>query len=239
MKATLLFFSCIFFSFGIQAQEAQEIIGAWERSYKSSEKENLKTILIVSKNHHVLTTYNADTGAFIETKGGSWTSEGDKIKETVEFDSKNPESVGTEIKYTIAVTDSLLEFVGGKLKMKRIDNGTTGALQGAWLMSGRTVDGETQLRDIDTPRKTMKILSGTRFQWIAYNTEKKKFMATGGGSYTTKDGIYTENIEFFSKDIEKVGLQLKFDYNLQDGNWHHSGSSTKGDPIDEVWTQRQ
>ena len=60
----------------------------------------------------------------------------------------------------------------------------------------------------------MKILSGTRFQWIAYNTETKKFMATGGGTYTTLKGKYKENIEFFSRDNSKVGLNLEFDYEI-------------------------
>ena len=84
----------------------------------------------------------------------------------------------------------------------------------------------------------MKILSGTRFQWIAYNTETKKFMGTGGGTYTTKDGKYSENIEFFSKDNSKAGLSLKFDYELLDGKWHHKGFSSKGDPIHEIWSKR-
>ena len=43
-------------------------------------------------------------------------------------------------------------------------------------MSGRVRNGQKQLRDTNRPRKTMKILSGTRFQWIAYNTETQKFM---------------------------------------------------------------
>jgi len=46
--------------------------------------------------------------------------------------------------------------------------------KGAWrsengviIFSGSKRDGEIQARDTDQPRKTMKILSGTRFQWIA------------------------------------------------------------------------
>jgi hypothetical protein len=89
-------------------------------------------------------------------------------------------------------------------------------------------------------RKTMKILSGTKFQWIAYNTETKEFFGTGGGSYTTTpDGKYTENIEFFSRDNSRVGASLQFDFSIQDGNWRHKGLSSKGDPIDEIWTQRE
>ena len=106
-------------------------------------------------------------------------------------------------------------------------------------MSGRISDGETHLKDTKRPRKTMKILSGTRFQWIAYNTETKQFLGTGGGTYTSINGEYTENIEFFSRDNFKVRLSLKFNYELIDGKWHHSGLSSKGDPIHEIWSERK
>jgi hypothetical protein len=125
------------------------------------------------------------------------------------------------------------------MKMNRIDNGTPGKLHGAWLMSGRIRDGETKQRDMTSPRKTMKLLSGTRFQWIAYNTETKEFKGTGGGTYVTKNGEYTENIEFFSKDDSRVGASLEFDYSLVEGEWHHKGFSSKGDAMHEIWAERE
>ena len=76
----------------------------------------------------------------------------------------------------------------------------------------------------------------------------KKFIATGGGTYTTLNGIYNENIEFFSRDNSKVGLNLEFDYEIliktddkklvSQKNWYHKGFSSKGNPINEIWTQR-
>lgn len=233
MKKTVLWFFCILISFGLNAQS---IIGAWEQYHTSEAGENMKSVLIVSDKYSALTTYNSDTGEFISSKGGGWELKDNILTQKMEFNSSMPENVGTEISFKVAISDSIFEMDG--TKMKRIDNGTPGELQGAWLMSGRTVDGITEMRDTNTPRKTMKILSGTRFQWIAYNTETKQFIATGGGTYATKDGIYTETIAFFSRDITKVGLQLNFDYKLNNGNWHHSGFSTKGDPIDEVWSKR-
>lgn len=85
----------------------------------------------------------------------------------------------------------------------------------------------------------MKILSGTRFQWIAYNTETKEFKGTGGGTYTTLDDTYTEQIEFFSRDDSRVGARLQFTYNLKNEDWHHSGLSSKGTPIYEIWSLRK
>ena len=51
----------------------------------------------------------------------------------------------------------------------------------------------------------MKILSGTRFQWIAYHIGTKVFSGSGGGTYTSEQGKYTETIDFFSRDNDRVG----------------------------------
>lgn len=98
-------------------------------------------------------------------------------------------------------------------------------------MSGKKREGQTRSRDTNGLRKTMKILSVTRFQWIAYNTETKQFMGTGDETYTTLNGKYTKSIKFFSRDDSRVGANLKFDYQLMDGAWHYSGLSSKGQPI--------
>ena len=164
---------------------------------------------------------------------------GDTMTEKVEFNSKNSERVGTEVSFEVFINDSIMGIVGSKMKLKRIDNGLPGKLQGAWLMSGRKRDGEIHSRDTSRPRKTMKIMSGTRFQWIAYNTETKQFMGTGGGAYTTTNGEYTEHIGFFSRDDSRVGVSLNFNYSLVDRKWHHSGLSSKGDPIYEIWSVRE
>jgi hypothetical protein len=123
------------------------------------------------------------------------------------------------------------------MEWNRIDDGNPGELYGAWLITGRERNGEIS-RSTPGARKTMKILSGTRFQWIAYNTDTGEFFGTGGGTYTTENGKYTENIEFFSRDNSRVGRSLRFEYEIKDGEWHHSGLSSKGEPIYEIWTSR-
>ena len=236
MKNTIIIFIFNVLSFG---SFAQEYVGTWESYHTSNKDENLKNVLIVTNKYQVLTTYISDSGVFLSCSGGSWEIKDDTLIEHIEFDSKNPENVGREKIRQITINDSMFKITSDNITMKKIKAIKPGDLQGAWLMSGRTIDGETQLRNTDTPRKTMKTLSGTHFQWIAYNTDTKQFLATGGGTYTTENGIYTEKIEFFSRDNSRVGLVLKFDYSLVDGNWHHSGFSSKGDPIDEVWSKRK
>ncbi|MCW5518760.1 membrane or secreted protein [Aureitalea sp. L0-47] len=233
-KAFLLLFLTI--SIGINAQSP---IGSWE-SYTTSENgDKLRNVLIFADGYQVLSTYDASTGKFIQTNGGTWELKGDMMTEKVEFHTGNPDMVGEEVSFKVVIFENTIEIPDSGMTLSRIDDGTPGKLQGAWLMSGRIRNGETQTRDTNRPRKTMKILSGTRFQWIAYNTETKQFMGTGGGTYTTIDGKYTENIEFFSRDDSKAGLSLEFNYEMIDGNWHHSGFSSKGDPMHEIWSVRK
>ncbi len=235
MKKIIVLLCCIASLSGLSAQS---IIGAWEGYSTSKSGEKLRSVVIFTDGYQVLTIYNAETGKFVHSNGGTWKLEGDIMTEKVEFHTDNSERVGTEVSFKVSITDTTINIVGGELKLNRIDNGTPGKLQGAWLMSGRIRDGKTQLRDTNRPRKTMKLLSGTRFQWIAYNTETKQFMGTGGGTYTTINGEYTENIEFFSRDDSKAGLSLKFNYNLVNGKWNHQGFSSKGDSMHEIWSVR-
>jgi len=235
MKKIIILLVGTFFSFVVNAQS---VIGAWEGYSTSETGEKLRSVVIFADGYQVLTIYDAETGKFIHSNGGTWKLDGNVMTEKVEFHTDNPERVGTEVSFEVSITDTTLQIVGSEMKLTRIDNGTPGELHGAWLMSGRVRDGKEQLRDTSGPRKTMKILSGTRFQWIAYNTKTKQFMGTGGGAYTTVDGEYTENIEFFSRDDSRAGASLKFNYSFVDGNWHHKGFSSKGDPMHEIWSVR-
>lgn len=235
MKKYLTTFVFLLSFFGINAQS---FIGAWEATSASESGESIKNIVIFTEGYQVSTWFHAETGEFISTNGGTWKLDGDTMTEMVEFNTVNPETVGKIFSFTVSISEDSMGIADNPLVWKRIDNGLPGKLQGAWLMSGRVRNGEIQKRDTNQPRKTMKILSGTRFQWIAYNTETKEFMGTGGGTYTTANGNYTENIEFFSRDNSRVGASLKFDYELINGDWNHSGLSSKGDPIHEIWSIR-
>ena len=228
----------IIYIFVININNSQSLIGAWERNHVSENGTDLKSVVIFSDGFQAISTYESKTGKFIYSNGGTWKLEGNNMTEIVEFDTKNSERVGSEVKFQINLNNNSLSIIGSEMEFKKIDDGSPGNLSGAWLMSGRVRNGQKQLRDTNRPRKTMKILSGTRFQWIAYNTETKKFMGTGGGTYTTKNGNYNENIEFFSRDNSKSGLKLKFDYEIIDNQWNHKGFSSKGDPLHEIWISR-
>lgn len=212
-----------------------DLRGAWE-----TEKDGNRITWITSEKFFAATVYNLEEKKFVGTCGGSWKVEGNTFKEVHEFNTLNPELIGKELASEFSMKDGkLLIKVDEKWEeWNRLDDGTPGKLSGAWLITGRVTDGK---QNSITPgaRKTMKILSGTRFQWIAYNSETKEFFGSGGGTYTTENGKYTENIQFFSRDSSRVGMRLQFDFSIEEGNWRHKGFSSKGDPIDEVWTKRE
>ena len=237
MKNIITLILLVLFSTSIKSQS---LIGSWELTLENKFGIKEKQIVIFSSNgFHSISIFNSETGEFIYTNGGTWELNGDDLTEKVEFDTGNPERVGSEVTFKIILKKNSITVPDMSRTWKRIDNGKPGKLEGAWLMSGRYRDGKKQTRSIDRPRKTMKLLSGKRFQWIAYNTETKQFMGTGGGTYTTKDGVYSENIEFFSRDNSKAGLKLQFDFEIIDDEWNHKGFSSKGDPLHEIWVKRK
>ncbi|MEC7878556.1 MAG: membrane or secreted protein [Bacteroidota bacterium] len=194
---------------------------------------------IYSDKYFALSKYNLDSKEFISTMGGSYSLE-DGYYEVLEFNSMDSSTVGDTIFYSnIKIkmkNDSGNMKIDGKEFSKNIDKNQ---LSGSWLMSGIERRGEMRMRDVNRPRKTLKMLAGGRFQWIAYDTSKKGFYGTGGGTFSAVDGKYVENIEFFSRDSNTVGKSLEFDFEIKEGDWHHRGFSSKGDPKYEIWTQRK
>lgn len=218
---------------------AQSPVGAWERFYDDENGNNIRSVVIFSEKFQSIVMYNAKTGEFIYSNGGTWELNGNMMTEKVEFDTANSERVGDELTFEVIITNNSLSIPDANWEFSKIDDGMPGELNGAWLMSGRYRNGEKQMRSTDRPRKTMKILSGTRFQWIAFDTEKKEFKGTGGGTYTTINGKYSEKIEFFSRDNSRVGMNLEFNYDIDKGNWIHKGKTSKGDPLHEIWVKRK
>ena len=224
-----------------QNNVAKDLPGAWESSFVDEDGRRAKLTMIISESHMSMAAYYPDDGEFIATLGGSWRADWQNFSVKYEFDSAAPDQVGGTVDMPYDLNENILVFNGNRF-WTRVDQPEEGPLAGAWEIIGRKADGKMQ--DLtarrDGPRKTMKILSGKRFQWIAFNTETGEFLGTGGGTYTAKDnGLYSEKIEFFSRDKSRVGKSLGFDWRLANGDWVHRGSSSKGKAIHEVWGKRK
>ena len=215
-----------------------DLEGGWVNMTKDG---NTHQILF-SGPYFTYTVFKTESGAFLMTKGGIWQKSDLDLWFIYEFHTKDSSMVGLSERQSIMISEEGFELTGDHVPMgkwKSLDQGESTDLSHTWLFSGRKRDGNMTRRDTSRPRKTMKVLTGNRFQWIAFNTETKQFFGTGGGNYTAKDGIYTENIEFFSRDDTRVGASLKFNYKMMEGDWHHTGKSSKGAPMYELWSKRK
>ena len=170
---------------------------------------------------------------YISTQGGPYRFDGKTLQITWKYNDADPQSVGNKVDLSASLTNGMLDLEGNALqKQPALSQG----LDGVWRITGRQ-NAENKMSPIPHgDRKRIKILVDGYFQWIAINPAQKGFYGTGGGKYTFSNGDYTEHIVFFSRDNSRVGAQLKFKGEIRDKDWHHSGLSSKGDPIYEIWS---
>ncbi|MEM6799805.1 MAG: hypothetical protein AAF696_00295 [Bacteroidota bacterium] len=222
------------------------IQGAWAlrsmNGQEITEDADIQLMRLVAEDYTMFAMYNLKEKKFIGAGGGSYKVEGDVLSGRIDFDTNDSSLIGTNYSYKMEMPDENTFRVKGEgpqgpidALMERIDdNGHE--MAGAYRISGRFRNGEMR-QSRPGPRKTIKMLTGTRFQWAAINAQTKQFFGTGGGTYTVKDGKYTEKIEFFSRDGSRVGASLEFDASLEGDDWSHKGNSSKGKPIHEIWTR--
>ena len=193
--------------------------------------------------YFIYTAYENEPANFIKTFGGFFTIEKTDAKTLLvvllEFNSNYEQDSIRQLSIPV-------KMIGEKLQLNWFEELTlepietkTQDLDGEWLFATRGPDTGQERRGEESSRKTLKFLKDGTFQWIAYDTESFRFSGTGGGSYSSKDGVYTEQIEFFSKDNSRVGATLEFNYELNENDWHHTGNNSKGKPMYEIWAKRE
>ncbi|HEY9184217.1 MAG TPA: hypothetical protein VIM94_02720 [Salegentibacter sp.] len=231
-----LLFLSLLFCFGFIS--AQDIEGSWKLVHMNGEDiTNREVIRIYQDGYFAHGVRSLPGNNFMSAAGGKFTlSDDETLSEKRDFDTADPDAIGVENDFNISwdgedkfqVSDGIHTKVWERVSDKSDD------LTGNWVITGRKRNGELKTM---TPgdRRTVKILGGGRFQWIAFNSATKEFSGTGGGTYSAENGIYTENIKFFSRDDNRVGASLEFEYEVKDGKWHHKGTSSKGNPIYEIW----
>ncbi|MCR6720681.1 MAG: hypothetical protein NVV59_10385 [Chitinophagaceae bacterium] len=215
-------------------QPTQTVMGSWEITNGDDRK-----VLMIRDNYFSISHFNVTTKQFFHSFGGTFKYDGTKASIVIEFDTKNADNIGTKHEATFTSANDQLTFsvLGYGATWKQTDNGNA-ALAGNWRISGR-LEGGNMNSIPKRDRKTLKLLTGNRFQWMAINPVSKEFFGTGGGTYTFVNGKYTETIEFFSRDSTRVGASLQFDGKVEGDNWYHSGKSSKGEDLNEVWSREK
>jgi hypothetical protein len=219
---------------------AQELSGAWKLMTQNGKAFTSECIKIYSDGYFMFAIHDAN-GAFVEAGGGSYKIDGKEYTETHDFYSRDSTRVGKVITYSVSVkNDELALTKPGEAASteiwKKVDF-TSSALSGAWRFGARVNEQGVAgaRRGEDSPRQTMKILSGNYFQWAAFSRQTKQLSGTGGGTYKLENSQYTETIRFFSRDNSRVGISLTFDCKIDGTDWYHKGKGTTGNPVSEVW----
>lgn len=231
---------CFFLFVSIQATDrhelpAEKLTGAWGYGGPGN-----KTVMIYSGNVFAVAQYDLTGKKLLHSYGGTWQVQGNKLVRKIEWDSKDSTQVGQEWNREWKLVGNNLSIEGSTEQWERLDDGGPGKLSGAWIITGNYNNDKVSKRGSPFyPRRTMKVLSGKYFHWIAYNLASKQFLHAGGGTYTTDNGKYTENIEFFTKTPASVGKTLTFDYSFVDGDWRHKGEKSTGGSMDECWSRRE
>jgi hypothetical protein len=207
--------------------------GAWEFANGDT-----TFAMIIVDDYMSIAMYSIPGKKFYGTMGGTVTRNKGEISGTMEFNSMDKSTVGKPYRMPMNRNGKNLVIERTKKETwKMIDDGEKN-LSGNWRITQREQNGTLTPIHTTGPRKTIKILSSTRFQWAAINTETGEFSGTGGGRYSFAGGKYSEMIDFFSRDSSRVGMSLSFNARLDGKDWYHSGKSSKGDPINEVWSRR-
>ncbi|MEJ7737314.1 MAG: hypothetical protein WKF97_07810 [Chitinophagaceae bacterium] len=212
------------------SRAATPLNGAWEWQDTTGEH-----LLIFTDSYYTNTAYSKSNKHFIHSYGGVYRVQANQLTTTIEYHTQLKDQVGQTQQLNYAIEDDKLMVSGIAVSAKRLDDGS-GQLAGTWRIFGRMQEGKMSTIE-GGPRKTLKILSGTRFQWVAINPEAREFFGTGGGAYAFVNGKYTETIDFFSRDSSRVGISLSFDGRVENDQWHHSGQSSKGEDIHEIWSK--
>src|SRR5690606_13075045 len=149
-------------------------------------------VAIYSDGYFMFAQYHTN-GDFLKAGGGSFQLNGENYVQTLDFHTEDTARIRQPENFTCQLEgDQLLltDSEGNVQTWVRMDDATT-PLTGTWRFAARVdEEGNPGERRGAGPRQTIKILSGNRFQWAAFNYETKEFSGTGGGTYTASDGKY-------------------------------------------------
>lgn len=197
-----------------------------------------------SKTHFVWVAYNPEERKFIATGGGTYKLDGDTYIEHIDFFSEDASLVGQDLKFNIGFQSGRFhqrgEVAGNTIdeEWKRVENSGSKQsydLAGLWRpVHADTVEGSTRTPHIPRGQVRWKMFTGTRFVWVAYNPEEKKFVASGGGTYSTRPGALITRLEFFSEDPSIAGKENVMKITL-DGDRLHQSGVIAGGTVEEEW----
>jgi len=219
---------------------AQTLNGGWRLVEVNDKPVKHEVTKLYSNSYFTYSAYDKNTGEFIEARGGLYALDHLSYKEHLEIDSKEPKHSGSTVDYKASLEDDTFIITnlktGEQERWLKFDEADNYKVAFCWRIHKKKDEGDATWRTIEyAPRKTLKMMTNSRYQVLALNSKTGQFVGSSGGNWTGSGDTYIENIEFFSKDQSNVGRSLKFNRTFEDGLWLHSGKTTKGELMLEKW----
>ena len=132
-----------------------------------------------------------------------------------------------KIQFTLLLICTMLLSCGVKNQMDRSKQASFPII-GTWkLISGTTIEkGDTTVIDYTKKMSFIKIINDTHFAFLNHDLKKGKDSAAtfsaGGGSYTLKENVYTEHLEYCN-DRQWEGNDFLFTINIQNDTLIQNG----------------
>ena len=84
---------------------SQSPLGAWERYFENEKGTEIRSVVIFSEKFQSIAMFNAKSGEFIYSNGGTWELNGNMMTEKVEFDTQNSERVGEIATFKVEISE--------------------------------------------------------------------------------------------------------------------------------------
>ncbi|NLN25390.1 MAG: hypothetical protein GX163_07045 [Bacteroidetes bacterium] len=227
MKSTYLILCCL-----ISAVATAQQPSKFEGAYKFIDDET-HGLWLFTDGYASQTFYKND--AYIGVSGGTYRLDKKTLEIQMLFNDTDAEKIGSKQRHILNFEGENFIDDEGRIWIKQPE--IKNDLVGAWKIKGRLNEGKFSEINHTGGRMTLKMLIDGYFQWIAFDSDKKTFSGTGGGAYTFENGIYEESILFFSRDNSRVGATLNFNGKVRNKEWEHTGKTSAGKPLHEVWVK--
>jgi hypothetical protein len=187
-----------------QATVAPSMAGAYHMSVKQG-NETFTAVKIVTGSYFTIAYYDLAGKKFAGTEGGTYSVNGSNYQENIEFNTMDSTRVGSTVTLQSLIKGSKWQLSGTKYGKKIAETweqiseekAQNSPLQGAWRITQRAdPDTGTMSAMQQGPRKTLKMMSDTRFQWIAYNRLRSNFPVQAAAHTQPKTANISKPLSF-------------------------------------------
>jgi len=107
---------------------------------------------------------------------------------------------------------------------------------GAWQLVSFKYGDTDKWSEVPPGEKRIKLITGTRFTWIAYETVSGKVKSIAGGPFTLSGSSCTQTIEYAGEGMaDYLGKKQSFTIQLERDELHQSGQLSDGTKMEEIW----